>query len=294
MRSPADRRGACLRHTLLALPVAAAVFLAATPASSQQATYSYDAAGRLVQVSYANGAGIQYVYDEAGNLLQTITTGAPCTLACDAAVPAIAGAGSTVTFTGSATPSACIGSVVFSWSFGDGSPAAGAQSPPHAFAATGAYGWQMTATIADRTCDRSGTITIVPSGGRARRHLRGGQSSATANGALLPERGAAVLAVGDAGKGASAGGLLLVNEAGAPATVRIDVLAENGAELGGGTCALAPYERLPLADVGRLLGVQAPGGGRLNVRLLTAGARVRAGAAPVDDPLHGPAAAMAP
>lgn len=32
-------------------------------------TYSYDAAGRLVEVAYGDGATIAYSYDAAGNLL---------------------------------------------------------------------------------------------------------------------------------------------------------------------------------------------------------------------------------
>ena len=41
----------------LCLPLSAAV------------TYSYDAAGRLVSVTYSNGSTISYMYDKAGNIL---------------------------------------------------------------------------------------------------------------------------------------------------------------------------------------------------------------------------------
>ena len=40
------------------------------------ATYTYDAAGRLVIVNYANGSTISYTYDKAGNLLSRATTSA--------------------------------------------------------------------------------------------------------------------------------------------------------------------------------------------------------------------------
>jgi uncharacterized protein (TIGR03437 family) len=40
------------------------------------ATYSYDAAGRLVIVTYANGSTISYTYDKAGNLLSRSMTSA--------------------------------------------------------------------------------------------------------------------------------------------------------------------------------------------------------------------------
>jgi YD repeat-containing protein len=33
-------------------------------------TYTYDNAGRLTQVEYANGARITYTYDKAGNLVK--------------------------------------------------------------------------------------------------------------------------------------------------------------------------------------------------------------------------------
>ena len=39
-------------------------------------TYSYDAAGRLVQADYGEGKGITYGYDAAGNLVQREVTGA--------------------------------------------------------------------------------------------------------------------------------------------------------------------------------------------------------------------------
>ncbi len=44
------------------------------PADSVQ--YSYDAAGRLTTVTYANGTVIAYTYDKAGNLLRRSITGA--------------------------------------------------------------------------------------------------------------------------------------------------------------------------------------------------------------------------
>ena len=36
--------------------------------------YTYDAAGRLIQVDYANGVSIKYTYDKAGNLLSRQVT----------------------------------------------------------------------------------------------------------------------------------------------------------------------------------------------------------------------------
>ena len=39
------------------------------------ATYTYDALGRLIKVTYANGTVITYTWDAAGNRTQTVTRG---------------------------------------------------------------------------------------------------------------------------------------------------------------------------------------------------------------------------
>src|SRR5690242_9179381 len=46
------------------------LFAAALAADTVQ--YTYDAAGRLSNVSYANGTTIAYTYDKAGNLLSRV------------------------------------------------------------------------------------------------------------------------------------------------------------------------------------------------------------------------------
>ena len=281
-------------HQLLVAALAGTVGLAsALVASAQQSTYTYDAAGRLERVTYANGAGVQYVYDEAGNLLQTISTGAPCTLACSATVAAIAGAGSTVTFTGSATPSACVGQPAYLWSFGDGSPAASVQSPSHTFAATGSYNWQVTATIADQSCTASGTITIVPSGGPVRRHLRSGRASGSAAGAALASGESARLAVPVASPAAGSYadfGISLASESAEPVTLQIDLRDAQGTLVWTGTCSLAPFERLEIPSIRRALGTPALDGGHATVRVLTAGGRVHTETLPIDgasgNPVH--------
>ncbi len=97
----------------------------------------------------------------------TITVSAPssCTLACGATAPATAVQGTSVQFTGSATPSSCTGSVSYVWNFGDGSAASTAQNPVHTYASTGTFHWTLTTSIAGVTCTQSGDITITGTSG---------------------------------------------------------------------------------------------------------------------------------
>ena len=46
-------------------------------AADTQAVYSYDQAGRLVEVDYGQGKKVVYQYDKAGNLLKRRVTGSP-------------------------------------------------------------------------------------------------------------------------------------------------------------------------------------------------------------------------
>jgi YD repeat-containing protein len=244
------------------------------PAAAQEATYLYDAAGRLVRATYPSGASITYEYDATGNLLGTETAVPACTLACSATVPAIAGAGSTVTFAATATPVSCSGAVGFQWSFGDGGLGAGSDAT-HAYATTGAYAWQVTATIADQTCTQGGTVTIVPSGGPARRRLRPGASSGAA-GATTLSRGAVARLDGTRGVAGPGGlgalGIGLVNPGPAAAEVGIEVRAGDGRLVAGGTVLLAPREHLLVPDVLSALGAAGePPDGQLLMRLLSGG-----------------------
>jgi YD repeat-containing protein len=53
----------------------AAIWAAA--AFAETVNYTYDDAGRLIRVAYANGKTIHYTYDKAGNLLsRLVSTGA--------------------------------------------------------------------------------------------------------------------------------------------------------------------------------------------------------------------------
>jgi YD repeat-containing protein len=54
---------------------ASAPLLLRTSAQNRTVSYTYDAAGRLIQADYGEGASIAYTYDAAGNLVQHTTAG---------------------------------------------------------------------------------------------------------------------------------------------------------------------------------------------------------------------------
>jgi len=94
----------------------------------------------------------------------TISGGAACTVGCNATVPTTATAGSAVAFQASATPSNCTGAPAYSWSFGDGGTST-QQSPSHAYAAAGSFGWTLNVAVDAQTCTRTGTIAVSAVGG---------------------------------------------------------------------------------------------------------------------------------
>lgn len=59
------RGRACAARGLVLLLAVAAIGSGATPAAADE--YRYDALGRLIGVTYTNGAVVHYVYDAAGN-----------------------------------------------------------------------------------------------------------------------------------------------------------------------------------------------------------------------------------
>ncbi len=86
-----------------------------------------------------------------------------CSLSCGATVPETAELSSPVSFEAEAVPSGCSGSIVYSWSFGDGATSA-EQNPTYTYRSTGTLRWGMTATIADASCTVSGDITVSGTG----------------------------------------------------------------------------------------------------------------------------------
>ena len=90
----------------------------------------------------------------------TVSAAETCTVGCSADVPAAATTGQTVTFAGTAVPSAiCTDSPVYAWDFGDGTTSA-EKSPRKAYTSAGSYRWGLRVTVGSVSCTTSGTITI--------------------------------------------------------------------------------------------------------------------------------------
>ena len=68
-------------RTLLLVATSASALIAAAAQAAETITYTYDARGRLVQVSHSgtvnNGVTTTYSYDKANNRTNKTTTGAP-------------------------------------------------------------------------------------------------------------------------------------------------------------------------------------------------------------------------
>ena len=90
----------------------------------------------------------------------SVTVTAGCALACSAAVPATAVAGTPVTFPATATATGCAGAVTYDWDFGDGSAHASEPSPSHVYQAAGSFPWSLTVSADGQSCSRSGTIVV--------------------------------------------------------------------------------------------------------------------------------------
>src|SRR5450830_930703 len=101
-------------------------------------------------------AGLSY-----GSVWQsTPATGGPvCTIACSASGPSSGQTGQSLSFTSSATPSNCSGSVSYAWDFGDGQTS-GSQNPSHVYSSAGTYTWTLTASVGSTQCQKTGTMTI--------------------------------------------------------------------------------------------------------------------------------------
>jgi PKD repeat protein len=129
----------------------------------------------------------------------TITIGAisGCTVTCSASAPSSAQTGNPVSFTGSATASACAGPLTYDWNFGDGSAHASTASASHTYASAGTYTWSFTASAGTTSCNKTGTITVsatsctvtcsasVPSTGRVGQELSfSGSASSSCQGEI--------------------------------------------------------------------------------------------------------------
>ena len=92
----------------------------------------------------------------------TVTVSSTCTTSCSATVPTTGTVGVTIPFSSTVTPTNCVGSPAFTWSFGDGSPTSSQQNPGHAYVAAGTYSWSMTVVVGGVGCTKSGSILISP------------------------------------------------------------------------------------------------------------------------------------
>jgi PKD repeat protein len=104
------------------------------------------------------------VVSESSVELVITTRGAgECALTCTATAAETAEVEEEVAFDGSVTAVNCTGDVSVTWSFGDGSTAAG-EDPVHSYGAPGTYGWQMLATADDTSCVQTGTVVVFGAG----------------------------------------------------------------------------------------------------------------------------------
>jgi PKD repeat protein len=106
-------------------------------------------------------AGESYNQTGPGNYTLTVSglTAPVCTIGCSASVPGSGQTGQSLSFTSSATPSNCSGSVSYLWNFGDGQTS-GSQNPSHAYLSAGTYSWTLTASVGSTQCQSSGSVTV--------------------------------------------------------------------------------------------------------------------------------------
>ncbi len=108
--------------------------------------------------SYLGGMNYSLV---GGGYLMPIGGSTGCSLTCAAsASPTNGAAPLSVGFTSTATASNCTGTASYSWSFGDGATST-EQNPSHIYESEGNYSWQLTVTVDDKTCEKSGRINVV-------------------------------------------------------------------------------------------------------------------------------------
>ena len=121
-------------------------------------TFGEDEAGELYLADYS--AGVVY---------RIVDTAPGCALGCSATVPASVAAGAAAAFHAATVTAGCSAPVAYEWDFGDGSPAASGAVTSHAYAASGAFAWRVTARSGGAECNASGAITVRS---RLRRALR--------------------------------------------------------------------------------------------------------------------------
>ena len=114
--------------------------------------------------TFSNGSASPTVFTINGNanVTATFTPASPpgCTISCLASAASAGQTGQSLSFTSSATPSNCNGSVGYAWDFGDGQTS-GSQNPSHVYSSAGTYSWTLTSSVGSTQCQKSGSITIT-------------------------------------------------------------------------------------------------------------------------------------
>lgn len=83
-----------------------------------------------------------------------------CSVSCAASAPSSAVVGTTVQFNASALTLYCTGQASYNWGFGNGQTST-SQNPSVTYPTTGAFTWNVTATVQGISASQSGTIRIV-------------------------------------------------------------------------------------------------------------------------------------
>ncbi len=125
-------------------------------ASAQNPGHTFTAAGDYAVSLTVNDSASQTASDSH---LVIHVSAPPCTLTCTATAPGTGVAGAAVAFASTVNATGCAGTPAFAWTFGDGATSS-LQSPSHAYAAAGSYGWALTITQDGATCTKNGTIVI--------------------------------------------------------------------------------------------------------------------------------------
>jgi hypothetical protein len=106
-----------------------------------------------------------------GTVTITVADTETCAMICKASVAPVGQVGSSVSFSGSAVVSGCVGVTSYEWDFGDGSPLAHVKDTSHNFETAAEFSWHFRALQNGATCENAGTIVIVEASSRTRRSL---------------------------------------------------------------------------------------------------------------------------
>ncbi len=125
-------------------------------ATSQNPSHAYATAGTFQWALTATIGGVAST--TRGSIVVSASTPS-CTLTTTATVPTTGVVGTAVSFSSTATPTNCTGSVAYNWNFGDGATAA-TRDATHAYSAAGNYAWRLTASVGAVTSTRTGSVAI--------------------------------------------------------------------------------------------------------------------------------------